>query len=103
MPDPRHRGERDLPVLGVAIRLQSGAATLLSFAALVARMLAGMVTLEKGGHQVYLDDSLWMLQGSLMRRSSTLAAVLMTMLSLGAKLAGQGLPFTERGLDRSRR
>ncbi len=61
------------------------------FAALVARLLAGMITLEKGGHQVYLDDSLWMLQGSLKKRSTTLAAILMTMLALGAKLSlGKG-------------
>ena len=61
------------------------------FAALVARLLAGTVTLEKGGHQVYLDDSLWMLQGSLKKRSTTLAAILMTMLALGAKLSlGKG-------------
>lgn len=61
------------------------------FAALVARLLAGMISLEKGGHQVYLDDSFWMLQGTLRRRSTTLAAVLMTMLALGAKLSlGKG-------------
>ena len=61
------------------------------FAALVARMLAGIVTLEKGGHQVYLDDSFWMLQGSLRKRATTLAAILMTMLALGAKLSlGKG-------------
>ena len=55
------------------------------FAALVARLLAGMISLEKGGHQVYLDDSFWMLQGTLRRRSTTLAAVLMTMHWIGVK------------------
>ena len=60
-----------------------------------------MISLEKGGHQVYLDDSFWMLQGTLRRRSTTLAAVLMTMLALGAKLSlGKGCRSRSGGLDR---
>eukprot|EP00435_Cladocopium_sp_Y103_P059418 s1398_g21.t1 len=46
------------------------------FAALVARLLQAAIKLNRGGHEVYLDDSLWILQGTLAARTNTLAFVL---------------------------
>ena len=61
------------------------------FAALVARMLQAGIKLDKGAHQVYLDDSLWVLQGTLEERTETLAYVLNTMGALGIRVAlGKG-------------
>lgn len=57
------------------------------FAALIARLLAAGVSIKRGGHQVYLDDSLWVLQGKLNERSCTLAFILYTMRALGIKVA----------------
>ena len=61
------------------------------FAALIARMLAAGVSIARGGHQVYLDDSLWLFQGTLRERSEALAYVLNTMCALGIRVAlGKG-------------
>eukprot|EP00435_Cladocopium_sp_Y103_P025722 s2922_g6.t1 len=57
------------------------------FAALVARMLQSAIKLNRGGHEVYLDDSLWVLQGTLAARTNTLAFVLNTMGALGIKVS----------------
>lgn len=57
------------------------------FAATVARLLQSAVRIEKGGHEVYLDDSLWALQGKLHDRNITLAFILNTMAALGLKVA----------------
>ena len=56
------------------------------FAALVARMQSG-IDLNRGGHEVYLDDSLWVLQGTLAARTNTLAYMLNTMGALGIKVS----------------
>jgi hypothetical protein len=42
-------------------------------AALVARLLQSLLQGDEGMHQVYLDDSLWVLQRSLKQRNSNLA------------------------------
>ena len=57
------------------------------FAALVARMLQSAIKLNRGGHEVYLDDSLWVLQGTLGARTNTLAFVLNTMGALGIQVS----------------
>ena len=55
-------------------------------AALVARLVQS-IPAERGMHQVYLDDSLWVLCGTLAARNSTLACILTTMAALGLKLS----------------
>eukprot|EP00435_Cladocopium_sp_Y103_P029471 s1252_g7.t1 len=61
------------------------------FAALVARLLQSAVKLNRGGHEVYLDDSLWILQGPLATRTNTLAFILNTMAALGLRVSlGKG-------------
>ena len=61
------------------------------FAALLARLLQSAVDLSRGGHQVYLDDSVWALQGTVEERTVTLAFILTTMASLGVKVSlGKG-------------
>ena len=57
------------------------------FAALIARLLQGAIKLNRGGHEVYLDDSLWVLQGTLAARSNTLAFILNTMGALGIRVS----------------
>ena len=57
------------------------------FAALVARLLQGAIKLNRGGHEVYLDDSLWVLQGTLAARTNTLAFILNTMGALGIRVS----------------
>eukprot|EP00435_Cladocopium_sp_Y103_P065541 s1151_g27.t1 len=57
------------------------------FAALVARLLQAGIKLNRGGHEVYLDDSLWILQGTLAARTNTLAFVLNTMGALGIRVS----------------
>ena len=57
------------------------------FASWLARLLQAGVRLDKGGHEVYLDDALWVLCGSLKARSTTLSYVLNTMGALGVKVA----------------
>lgn len=55
-------------------------------AALVARLVQILVPREEGRRQVYLDDSLWALAGSLKRRTMLLSCILTTMASLGLKV-----------------
>jgi len=57
------------------------------FASVLARMLQAGVRLDRGGHQVYLDDSLWVLQGSLETTNKTLGFILNTMGCLGVRVA----------------
>jgi len=45
------------------------------------------IDLNRGGHEVYLDDSLWVLQGTLAARTNTLAYMLNTMGALGIKVS----------------
>ena len=56
-------------------------------AALVARLAQSIIPADRGMHQVYLDDSLWALRGTLASRNSTLACVLTTMAALGLRLS----------------
>ena len=56
-------------------------------AAMVARLVQSIVPVEKGMHQVYLDDSLWALCGTLNERNRVLACILTTMAALGLKLS----------------
>eukprot|EP00435_Cladocopium_sp_Y103_P058029 s1426_g20.t1 len=53
------------------------------FAALISRMLQAGIRLNRGGHQTYLDDALWILQGTLAARTNTLAYVLNTLAAFG--------------------
>ena len=55
--------------------------------ALVARFLQACVDPTKAMHQVYLDDSLWALQGMLWERNSILGFVLYTMAAMGLRVA----------------
>ena len=55
--------------------------------AMVARFLQACIDPTKALHQVYLDDSLWALQGMLWERNQTLAFLLYTMAALGLKVA----------------
>ena len=57
------------------------------FAAMLARMLQSALEDGEAAHQVYLDDSLWCLRGSLQRRSLLLAFVLNTMKAVGVPVA----------------
>ena len=66
------------------------------FAAQVARLLQSAIQLGRGAHEVYLDDSLWALQGSLQERSITLAFILNTMAALGVNVSlGKGARASE--------
>eukprot|EP00435_Cladocopium_sp_Y103_P009539 s1894_g2.t1 len=56
-------------------------------AALLARLLQSLVRGDEGQHQVYLDDSLWMLQGTLVQRNSVLSMLLTTMSALGLRVS----------------
>eukprot|EP00438_Fugacium_kawagutii_P028344 Skav219239 [mRNA] locus=scaffold1242:54882:56198:- [translate_table: standard] len=56
-------------------------------AALLARLLQSAVPGEEGMHQVYLDDALWILQGSLRDRNSNLAFILSTATVLGFRIS----------------
>lgn len=51
-------------------------------AALVARLVQSLVPTNEGRHQVYLDDSLWILAGTLKRRSELLSCILTTMAAI---------------------
>ena len=60
-------------------------------AAMVARLVQSVVPADQGMHQVYLDDSLWILCGKLGARNRTLALILTTMAALGLKVSlGKG-------------
>ena len=56
-------------------------------AALLARLLQSLVSADEAQHQVYLDDALWVLQGTLASRNSLLAMLLTTMASIGFKVS----------------
>ena len=56
-------------------------------AAMLARMLQSLMTLDEAQHQVYLDDALWILQGSVKTRNINLAMILTTMASLGFRVS----------------
>ena len=56
-------------------------------ASLLARMLQSFFQTHEAVHQVYLDDSLWLLQGTLSQRNSHLSLILMTMLAFGFKVS----------------
>ena len=79
-------------------------------AAWVARLLQSCIPLHVGQHQVYLDDSCWMLQGTLRERTTALAFIIYTMAALGlevsikkgergAQVAWAGLHFRLPGRD----
>ena len=57
------------------------------FASMLARLLQSSFVDTEAAHEVYLDDSLWCLRGSLERRTSMLAFVLNTMKALGVPVA----------------
>ena len=56
-------------------------------AAWLGRLLQACVPLHEGRHQIYLDDSLWLIQGTLQRRNEVLAFILYTMGALGFNLS----------------
>ena len=56
-------------------------------AAMLARFLQSLVAGHEGQHQVYLDDSLWILQGTLPQRNQILAMILTTMCALNFKVS----------------
>ena len=56
-------------------------------ASLVARFLQCCMPVDRGQHQVYLDDSFWMLQGTLQERNTALAFILYTMAALGLEVS----------------
>ena len=57
------------------------------FASMLARLLQSGLELSQGAHNVYLDDSMWIFQGTLQERSSSLSFVLTTMKALGVRVA----------------
>lgn len=57
------------------------------FASMLVRLLQSGLEVGEGAHNVYLDDSLWIFQGSLKERSASLSFVLNTMKALGVKVA----------------
>lgn len=57
------------------------------FAAMLGRLLQSGVPCGAGVFQIYLDDTVWALQGDLRERTSTLAFVLNTLAALGARVA----------------
>ena len=60
-------------------------------AACIARLLQSVIPAERGMHQVYLDDSLWVLGGKLHERNHTLSCIIHTMAALGLRLSlGKG-------------
>eukprot|EP00913_Durusdinium_trenchii_P003850 g3564.t1 len=60
-------------------------------AACVARLVQSVIPAERGMHQVYLDDSLWVLGGKLKERNHTLSCIIYTMAALGLRLSlGKG-------------
>ena len=57
------------------------------FASLVARLTQAISDQARASHQTYLDDSLWLLMGSLEERNANLSLVLHTMLALGVDIS----------------
>eukprot|EP00435_Cladocopium_sp_Y103_P009859 s2919_g2.t1 len=72
-------------------------------AAWLARFLQSSVPLHEGQHQVYLDDSLWILQGTLIRRNVVLGFIVFTMAALGFSVSVQkgerGASVTWMGIE----
>eukprot|EP00435_Cladocopium_sp_Y103_P069897 s29_g34.t1 len=72
-------------------------------AAWVARFLQSCVPVHEGQHQVYLDDSFWVLQGPLNRRNVVLGFVLYSMAALGFSISVQkgerGAAVTWMGIE----
>ena len=65
-------------------------------AACLARFLQSLFQGGEAQHQVYLDDGLWILQGTLKERNSALALILTTMGALGFKVSlKKGLRSTQ--------
>ena len=62
-------------------------------ASLLARLLQSVLPGSLAQHQVYLDDAVWVLQGSLQERNENLAFILTTMAALGFNIS---LPKVER-------
>ena len=61
------------------------------FGAMLARLVQSIVDSNIAAHQVYLDDSLWLLTGSLEERNRSLSLILYTLLALKVKIAlGKG-------------
>ena len=69
----------------------------------LARALQSCIPLERGQHQVYLDDSFWMFQGTLQERNIALSFVIYTMSALGfevsVKKGERGGVITWAGLE----
>ena len=56
-------------------------------AALISRLLQSLVQGKEAQHQTYLDDGLWILQGTLVERNSVLSMILTTLFALGLKVS----------------
>ena len=58
---------------------------------MLGRLLQSGMAVEQGVSQIYLDDTIWALQGDLHTRSSSLAFALYTLAALGARVSlGKG-------------
>ena len=57
------------------------------FASLLARLTQAISDQARASHQTYLDDSLWLMMGSLEERNVNLSLVLHTMLALGVDVS----------------
>jgi hypothetical protein len=65
-------------------------------AALISRLLQSLVQGKEAQHQTYLDDGLWILQGTLVERNSVLSMILTTLFALGLKVSlKKGLRSTQ--------
>eukprot|EP00435_Cladocopium_sp_Y103_P013813 s3866_g3.t1 len=56
-------------------------------ASMIGRFLQSLVQGKEGQHQIYLDDALWVLQGTLRERNSVLAMIITTLFALGLKVS----------------
>eukprot|EP00435_Cladocopium_sp_Y103_P072956 s218_g41.t2 len=56
-------------------------------ASMIGRFLQSLVQGKEGQHQIYLDDALWALQGTLRERNSVLAMIITTLFALGLKVS----------------
>ena len=56
-------------------------------AAMISRMVQSFVDPKVAAHQTYLDDSLWILMGSLQERHSNLSLILYTLLAVKMRVA----------------
>ena len=57
------------------------------FGSMLARLLQSIVNSDLAAHQVYLDDSLWFLTGTLDERNKSLSLILYTLLALKVRIA----------------